>query len=166
MIERMAQVAVDPPIVTDGIDFVADVSNGVLTIAAGDGYTAGGYVGAWNGPPGAWMFHNGGENAAANRASIAKAEQLLRENLSRKQLKEYEERGYFSVIGGDTGREYRVTRGFSYNVLYADEIHRGVVQWKPMCFVPDKNLAMGDVLLSQKITLELDEQTALRVANY
>jgi hypothetical protein len=106
------------------------------------------------------------ECGAQDPAAAERAEQLLRDNLSKKQLKEYDEHGHFEVRGGDTGRRYMITKGLAFNVYYEDRIKLGFVQWKPMCFVPKDALAMGDVLLSQKITLELDERTALRVANY
>jgi hypothetical protein len=38
----------------------------------------------------------------------------------------------------------------------------GVVGW---CFVPEGYLAIGDVMLAQKIALESNERAALAVAN-
>ena len=87
---------------------------------------------------------------------------LLRENLTAVQRRQFDMRGSFEVSGGETGRRYRIRRGLQMNVEQLD--HRG----RPvcvLCFVPDGSLVMGDVMLAQKLALELFELDTLAAAN-
>jgi hypothetical protein len=69
---------------------------------------------------------------------------------------------YFDVIGSDTGATYRIRHGSQMNVERLD--HKGsCVQL--LCFMPENGLPIGDVMLAQKIALELFESEAIRVAN-
>jgi hypothetical protein len=86
---------------------------------------------------------------------------LLREWLSEEQLRQLDAEGYFDVVGGETGKRYRVRYGTSTNVEELDEGGRPEVGW---CFVPDGHLVAGDVMLAQKIALETNECAALAVA--
>jgi len=70
-------------------------------------------------------------------------------------------KGYFEVIGGDTGTQYRIYAGASTNVCEIDEKGRPTCG---LCFMPRGNLPIGDVMLSQKIALECCEKPALKVA--
>lgn len=97
-----------------------------------------------------------------NREAEKKARKLLEEHLTKEQLECFKKNGYFYVIGNSTGRKYRIEKGRQMNVYLVDKQNRKVQGY---CFVPVGNLAMGDVLLSQKISLELDEEAALKVAN-
>nr|WP_271497733.1 hypothetical protein [Bradyrhizobium sp. CCBAU 11357] len=87
---------------------------------------------------------------------------LLRSWLSPQQRVEFDRKGYFDVVGGDTGKRYRIRRGTSGNVNEIDEYGRRGMGW---CFVPIGGLVEGDVMLAQKIALETDEARALSVAN-
>ena len=53
--------------------------------------------------------------------------------------------------GCDTGRRYRITYRAVMNVHQLDADGHPVQQW---CFAPEGRLAVGDVLLAQKIALE------------
>jgi hypothetical protein len=86
---------------------------------------------------------------------------LLREWLSREQLALYEARGYFEVIGCQTGKRYRIYRGNGNNIIELDDAALPSTGW---CFVPCDPLVVTDVMLAQKIALETDEQGALAVA--
>jgi hypothetical protein len=87
---------------------------------------------------------------------------LLRSWLSPEQEKQWQSRGAFDVIGCDTGRRYRVTYRAVMNVHQLDADGHPLQQW---CFAPEGRLAVGDVLLAQKIALETMETKALEIAN-
>ncbi len=100
--------------------------------------------------------------AAFDKTPCRRAKQLLRENLTAAQLQQHDESLYFEVTGGVTGRRYRIHRADSVNVEEVDEQGKCVHRW---CFAPEGHLARGDVLLAQKLALELFETDALAVAN-
>ncbi|HXF55416.1 MAG TPA: hypothetical protein VNK52_14980 [Hyphomicrobiaceae bacterium] len=87
---------------------------------------------------------------------------LLKENLSPLQREQYEKHRYFEVIGGRTGRRYRIRHGRMMNIDQLDAKGRQVCGW---CFFPEGHLVAGDVMLAQKLALELFEAEALEVAN-
>jgi hypothetical protein len=92
----------------------------------------------------------------------ARSLKLLKEWLSEDQRRCFEQRGYFEVIGSDSGRVYRIRRARQMNVKQLDASGKPICGW---CFLPDGNLAAGDVMLAQKIALETDERGAIAVAN-
>ncbi|SIO52214.1 hypothetical protein SAMN05443247_07176 [Bradyrhizobium erythrophlei] len=87
--------------------------------------------------------------------------QLLREWLSPSQRAQFAEKGYFEVVGGESGRRYRIHVGAVTNVCEIDERGRPKAG---LCFLPIGNLPIGDVMLAQKIALECRESGALAVA--
>jgi hypothetical protein len=87
---------------------------------------------------------------------------LLRSWLTPEQEKQWQARGAFDVIGCDTGRRYRITYRAVMNIHQLDPDGEPVQQW---CFAPEGRLAVGDVLLAQKIALETMETKALEIAN-
>ncbi len=87
---------------------------------------------------------------------------LLKESLSPAQRQQYARYGYFEVIGGKTGKRYRIRHGRSMNIDQLDRNGRRVCGW---CFFPEGNLVTGDVMLAQKTALELFEAEALKIAN-
>jgi hypothetical protein len=87
---------------------------------------------------------------------------LLRSWLTPEQENQWDARGAFEVIGSDTGTRYRITYRAVMNVHQLDRDGYPIAQW---CFVPEGDLAMGDVLLAQKIALETMETKALAIAN-
>jgi hypothetical protein len=87
----------------------------------------------------------------------------LRSWLTPEQAEQWDARGEFEVVGCDTGTRYRITRGTMMNVLQLDRTTgKAVAEW---CFRPEGKLAVGDVLLAQKIALEKMESRALASAN-
>jgi len=86
---------------------------------------------------------------------------LLREWLSPSQRAQFAEKGYFEVVGGETGRQYRIYAGAMTNVCEVDGKGRPKLG---LCFLPLGELPSGDVMLSQKIALETSESRALAVA--
>ena len=97
------------------------------------------------------------------RAEIdARALTLLKEWLSPMQRACYERFRYFDVVGSDTGTRYRIHHGTQTNIEELSKTGHLVCKW---CFVPDGELAAGDVMLAQKIALETNERGALSVAH-
>jgi hypothetical protein len=90
-----------------------------------------------------------------------RARGLLREWLSPNQRAQFDADGYFEVTGSHTGRQYRVHQGTMTNVFELDEEMQPKIGW---CFVPERALVAGDVMLAQKIALETDEAAVLAVA--
>ncbi len=86
---------------------------------------------------------------------------LLRQWLAPAQRTQFAQKGYFEVVGGDTGKQYRIYPGAMSNVCELDEKGRPKLG---LCFRPLGELPIGDVMLSQKIALESCEDTALAVA--
>jgi hypothetical protein len=87
---------------------------------------------------------------------------LLVRNLSATQRKQWFRYNYFDVIGGTTGARYRIRPGRVLNVIELDGSGRSR---RLLCFEPLGQLPLGDVMLSQKIALELFEPDTLAVAN-
>lgn len=87
---------------------------------------------------------------------------LLRSWLSPAQLAQFDAHGYFDVIGGASGRKYRIKFGICANILELTEEGTPKVGW---CVVPDACLVAGDVMLAQKIALETCEGKTLATAN-
>jgi hypothetical protein len=86
---------------------------------------------------------------------------LLRHWLSPAQRTQFAEKGYFEVVGSESGKRYRIYPGSATNVCEIDE--RGRLK-AGMCFLPLGDLPIGDVMLAQKIALETSESGALAVA--
>jgi hypothetical protein len=86
------------------------------------------------------------------------ARQLLREVLSPEQRAQYDSKGFFDVTGGQTGTRYRIRTGSQINV---EELSR---HRRTLCFVPKGGVPMGDILLAQKLALELMEEDALKTS--
>jgi hypothetical protein len=100
--------------------------------------------------------------AAVAPQAHARGLRLLRENLSAEQRGQHEKYGYFEVVGGQTGRQYRIKNGAQMNIEMLDTRGRPAGE---LCFVPEGGLPVGDVMLAQKLALELFEQDALKAAN-
>ena len=90
-----------------------------------------------------------------------KGRALLQQWLTPAQRRQFEQQGYFDVVGCATRRRYRVQYGSVANVQEVD--FEGRSGWF-LCFAPDGYLVPGDVMLAQKIALETDELAALAVA--
>lgn len=98
-----------------------------------------------------------GHDPKAQRKSI----ELLRSWLSDEQRDQFDTDRSFDVIGNSTGKTYRIHfADSSYNVCELETGDR-------LCFVPkDPSISsVGDIMLTQKLALEMDEIDALFVAN-
>jgi len=91
-----------------------------------------------------------------------RARRLLRDWLSPEQRAQFDANNYFEVAGSHTGRRYRIQYGTLSNVVELDASGQPAIGW---CFVPERPLAAGDVMLAQKIALETDEAAMLAVAH-
>jgi len=89
-----------------------------------------------------------------------RAARLLLENLTEAQLAQYASDRTFDVIGGQSGRRYRIWHRTMQNIEEFDPQGRRRRIW---CFHP-VGLDLCDVLLAQKTALELFEYDALRIA--
>ena len=96
------------------------------------------------------------------RTAEEKGLTLLRQWLSPAQLAQYEKYGSFEVMGGESGKHYRIRRTRQMNV---DELDQYGVRSAAWCFGPEGELPIGDVMLAQKIALENDEMAVLALAN-
>jgi hypothetical protein len=96
------------------------------------------------------------------RTAEEKGLTLLRQWLSPAQLAQYEKYGYFEVMGGESGKHYRIRPTRQMNVDELDQHGARTAAW---CFGPEGELPIGDVILAQKIALENDEMAALALAN-
>jgi hypothetical protein len=92
----------------------------------------------------------------------SRSHRLLIDNLTDNQRATFLSRGYFDVVGGDTGKRYRIKNDWQMNV---EEFDGSVRRTKLMCFTPKGGLPLGDMILAQKVALELFETEALIVAN-
>ena len=92
-----------------------------------------------------------------------RAGQLLVDNLTPSQREQYQTHGYFEVIGGDTGTRYRIHCGFQLNI---EELDRKGQRLGLLCFMPQGRVPIGDVMLAQKVALELFESEAIRIAHW
>lgn len=96
------------------------------------------------------------------RAARERGMRLLFRSLTPMQRRQYNRFGHFDVIGGKTGRSYRIRHGRVMNIDQLDRKGRRVCGW---CFYPRGRLVTGDVMLAQKLALELFETDALATAN-
>jgi len=108
------------------------------------------------------FFGNGLSSDIGSKRAQERGVHLLKENLAPTQRQQYERHGYFDVVGGRTGKRYRIRHGRQMNIEQLDRNGRRVCGW---CFYPQGNLVSGDVMLAQKVALELFEGDALRIAN-
>ena len=108
------------------------------------------------------LFHELRERPRPRTQADKRAIALLRSWLTPDQDKQWAARNEFEVVGSDTGTRYLITYRAIMNVHQLDRDGHPV---KQLCFMPQGNLAIGDVLLAQKIALETMETKALAVAN-
>jgi hypothetical protein len=88
---------------------------------------------------------------------------MLRDWLSQVQREQFTSKGYFDVVGGNTGNQYRIYTGTSVNVCEID--NRGRLR-EGLCFTTIGELPIGDVMLAQKIALETCEDEVRALARW
>jgi hypothetical protein len=87
---------------------------------------------------------------------------LLEANLTPSQLSQFLAYRRFDVVGGVSGRIYRINFTGARNV---EELDRESQCVSRLCFFPEGELVAGDVVLAQKVALETFETEALAIAN-
>jgi hypothetical protein len=95
----------------------------------------------------------------AERTPEGRSLRLLREWLSPLQRTQFAKKGYFEVVGSDTGN--RIYPGTMSSVCEINEKGRPRLR---LCFRTVGELPIGDVMLAQKIALENCESSVLAVA--
>ena len=88
--------------------------------------------------------------------------ELLKGNLTSTQLKQFLACRCFEVVGGESGRTYRITLAGPMNVEELNKEGRCVGR---LCFLPEGHLVDGDIMLAQKVALEAFEAEVLAIAN-
>jgi hypothetical protein len=88
--------------------------------------------------------------------------ELLKANLTASQLDDFLTYRRFDVIGGSTGRTYRIRLTGPMNV---EEVDQDGLCTQRLCFLPEGRLVDGDIVLAQKVALESFESEALVIAN-
>ena len=91
-----------------------------------------------------------------------RAFELLKQNLSSAQRAQFDGHRFFDVIGGTTGKGYRIHQAYQMNV---EELSPDGKRSRLLCFAPHGRLPICDVMLAQKVALECFELDALAVAN-
>ena len=101
-------------------------------------------------------------SARQRKTPEARGLRLLRDWLSPEQRADFDQFGYFDVLGSVSSKRYRIHFGSAANVHEIGEDDAIKMRW---CFVPNGYLVTGDIVLAQKIALETSEWAALAVAN-
>jgi hypothetical protein len=92
-----------------------------------------------------------------------RSQELLRQWLSPDQTEQYDKYQRFDVVGSATGTRYRIVQGTTMNI---EELTANGCLARRWCLAPEGALAIGDVMLAQKIALETFERSALAIANH
>jgi hypothetical protein len=88
--------------------------------------------------------------------------ELLKANLTSSQLNDFLTYRRFDVVGGVSGRTYRIRLTGPMNV---EEFDQDGWRTRRLCFFPEGQLVDGDIVLAQKVALETFESEALAIAN-
>jgi hypothetical protein len=99
---------------------------------------------------------------SADALAEQRAIELLKQSLSPRQREQYEQHRFFDVIGRSTGIRYRIHRGYQMNIEQLDGNGKHA---RSLCFMPRGYLPAADIMLAQKLALELFEDEVLFVAN-
>jgi hypothetical protein len=86
---------------------------------------------------------------------------LLKANLSPRQREQYAAHGYFDAVGSKTAIRYRIHHACQLNIEQLDAAGKRV---RLLCFKPTALSTVGDIMLAQKLALELFEEDAIRVS--
>ena len=98
---------------------------------------------------------------AEKEAAVARAEELLKENLDEVQARDYAALQAF-LVRAPSGSTYRIRKGRSGNVTLLNEAGQDI---ESFCIHPSVEFPDQDAMLAQKLLLETDEATFRRIAN-
>ena len=98
------------------------------------------------------------------KIAAQKAEDLLKSILNNEQLKEFNEKTYFTTVGNKSGKKYRITKKDAHGVFRInDTLDRLIEEY---CIVPNNSdIPTYDRMVMQKLLLENDEERFLEIAN-
>jgi len=102
------------------------------------------------------------QRANLRRTADSRAEALLQTCLNEEQAKEFRQFQYFTVISKDGQRRYRIRKGIAGNILRIDGAGKPT---HTLCAHPAEEVPEYDNMLAQKLWLEHDEASFLKVAN-
>ncbi len=103
------------------------------------------------------------EKESQGRTAEEKALQLLLENLTENQAEIFKVTGAIP-IESPSGRKYKINKGASRNI---EEIDEKGIRKAHLCFHPcDYAIPVHDVMLAQKLMLEVCEEDARKIANF
>lgn len=103
------------------------------------------------------------EKESQGRIAEEKALQLLLENLTENQAEIFKVTGAIP-IESPSGRKYKINKGASRNI---EEIDEKGIRKAHLCFHPcDYAIPVHDVMLAQKLMLEVCEEDARKIANF
>lgn len=94
--------------------------------------------------------------------ATTRAEELLKRWLSPEQITQYDREQTFDVHGSSSGKRFRIRKKGAFNI---DELDASGIVMCTYCFLPQGGLPLGDVMLAQKISLETNEEAALKIAH-
>lgn len=94
------------------------------------------------------------------RVAHKQARSLLASCLTNQQRAEFEDHEYFDVIGGASGRTYRIHSCRTANVHALDRHGRPL---RAYCAVLRRGVPVEDQMLAQKLLLETDERRFLEI---
>jgi hypothetical protein len=103
------------------------------------------------------------EHRPSQLRSEERSQDLLHQWLSPDQAEQYDRYQLFEVVGSNTGTRYRIRYGTTMNI---EELAADGCVARRWCFAPEGALAIGDVMLAQKVALETFELDALAIANH
>lgn len=119
--------------------FVLAVLSGILLVAA--------------------LFSEEFEQTTISNAAKQRAYKTFLSYLSESQVNDLIVNNSFTVVGNVTGRCYEIsTKYYLMNIICLDTL-------ETFCIVPAKRLPKGDIFLIQKLIIENDEETFLKIAN-
>jgi hypothetical protein len=103
------------------------------------------------------------EHIKLTKAAEDKALELLMDNLDEGQQAMLKKDGSFIVVGQKTKRQYRIGKGISQNIQLLGKGDKPAECW---CFHIQKcGIPTSDHMLAQKLMLEFEEETAIKLAN-
>jgi hypothetical protein len=102
------------------------------------------------------------ERKAEREAAVARAEELLKENLDAQQREDYETLQAF-LVKAESGSTYRIHKGLAGNIDLLSEDGEVLGRY---CIHIGSEYPVPDNLLAQKLWLEHDEQEFQRIGNY
>ena len=107
-----------------------------------------------------WIEQDASDLDALDIQANGRSFRLLINNLSSAQRHQFDQHNFFDGVESKSGARYRIRHGHMMNVERFDENGQRLVK---LCFAPRGRLLVGDIMLAQKLALELFEPDAIKV---